>query len=171
MAVFWVVAPPSWAPWRWRQQVIWNVGKLIPDYTTLQLRRQPSSNNEVFSCSRPPSYFTSNCPAHFDKVWHLRSALRVAGPDGRPELWCILGDFLSWLVFLSSSRHAWIVLYIWSRSFPSTSLPVLCWLSDAACDVSSWKVRYVKHAKLISRGFVIFLKNGWWYKDILWYKI
>jgi hypothetical protein len=35
MAVFWVVAP---------SKHLWNVGKLLPDYTAQQPRKKPSSN-------------------------------------------------------------------------------------------------------------------------------
>jgi hypothetical protein len=55
MAVFWVVAPrslvevyrrsllPSSSPWWWVSKDLWNVGRLLPDCTALQTRRQPSS--------------------------------------------------------------------------------------------------------------------------------
>jgi hypothetical protein len=53
MAVFWVVAPCSLVEFYQRfrgpddggSKDLWNTGKLLPDYTALQPRRQPSSIN------------------------------------------------------------------------------------------------------------------------------
>jgi hypothetical protein len=63
MAVFWVIAPcslvevyqrfrgPCWlhhSPGDGGSTDLWNVGKLLPDCTALQPRRQPSSWNYIF---------------------------------------------------------------------------------------------------------------------------
>jgi hypothetical protein len=37
---FWAMHPNDWG-----SNKLWNVGKLLPDYTALQLRREPSSNS------------------------------------------------------------------------------------------------------------------------------
>jgi hypothetical protein len=42
MAAFWVVAPCS-HPDDGGSNHLWNIGKLLPDYTAQQSRRQPSS--------------------------------------------------------------------------------------------------------------------------------
>jgi hypothetical protein len=56
MAVFWVVAPcclhhqgDEWDDGGSKD--LWNVGKLLPDYTALQPKRQPSSRNGFFLSS------------------------------------------------------------------------------------------------------------------------
>jgi hypothetical protein len=46
MAVFWVVAPCSHRPDVGSCKDLCNVGKLLPDYTALQPRRQPSTTGK-----------------------------------------------------------------------------------------------------------------------------
>jgi hypothetical protein len=41
MVVFWVVAPCSQGDDNGGSKDLWNFGKLLPDYTALQPRRQP----------------------------------------------------------------------------------------------------------------------------------
>jgi hypothetical protein len=49
IAVFWVVAPCSLVePDDGGSKDLWNVGKLLPDYTVLQPRRQQSELNYIF---------------------------------------------------------------------------------------------------------------------------
>jgi hypothetical protein len=92
MAVFWVVVPCSlvevyWhfrgacclhyqdnsssSPCWWRQQVhlkLWNMGKLLPDYTAQQPRSQPSSS--VFKYNACPTLFACLTPSLWVKRKH-----------------------------------------------------------------------------------------------------
>jgi hypothetical protein len=84
MAVFWVVAPCSlvevYKRFRGpcclhhqgdRGKGLWNVDKLLPDYTALQPRRQPSSHVRMFHIQ--------NHLTEFDKILCWRSSLEVVG--------------------------------------------------------------------------------------------
>jgi hypothetical protein len=85
MAVFWVVAPcsPVEVYWRFRGSCYpWNVGKLLPDYMTLQSRRQPSSRL-FWSLQMLNSWHPFGCVFSISGIFctfsvHLHSAFLVS---------------------------------------------------------------------------------------------
>jgi hypothetical protein len=59
MAVFWVVAPRSLV--QVYLILLWNVGKLLPDYTVQQPRRRPSLFNTLIDLSCTYKLFNEFC--------------------------------------------------------------------------------------------------------------
>jgi hypothetical protein len=57
------------SPWWWRQQDLWNVGKLLPDYTALQPRRQPSSKRQLVA--HGDYYSIASCRTNIPAIFRI----------------------------------------------------------------------------------------------------
>jgi hypothetical protein len=107
MAVFWVVAPCSLVefyqyfrgpcclhhqgPNDGGSKDLWNVGKLLPDYMTLQPRRQPSS----YSPPWQPEILLSNQIMFAEAVWERSCLYLKCNIDGHNFQLKVLGKLLS----------------------------------------------------------------------------
>jgi hypothetical protein len=64
------------SPWWWRQYNLWNVGKLIPVYMALQLRRQPTLRYS-FSNSPPLVMCLSLLPHNFSLCFYPSATIQT----------------------------------------------------------------------------------------------
>jgi hypothetical protein len=85
-------------PWWWRQQTSLKVGKLMPDYTAQQPRRQPSSIKFLFEWQVTGNYFLL-CSLKW-LLFTSREDLWLPSSDyTRMKCTCLLIEYLLWYTY------------------------------------------------------------------------